>query len=92
MTNDEKLELMAEIDPEMLLMPGYEDALIGVMTRCAQVPIAIYDVEKIIECLIREGLSYEEAAEHLSYNMEGGWVGKYTPGFLRQFDDEAHWP
>ena len=78
-----KRELLSEIDPEMLLMPGYDDALVGWVSRCAQPPIAIYDYDTLVECVMRDGCTEEEAHEHIAFNIEGAWVGDYTPGILR---------
>ena len=82
-----KKEHLKDIDPEILLIPGYDDALVGVVSRCAQAPIAIYDYDLLVECVMRDGCTEEEAHEHIAYNIEGAWVGEYTPGILHSLID-----
>jgi len=68
----------------MLLADGFDDALLGVGMRCGQRDVAVYDLSKIIDILMkRDGLSEEEAWEHADFNILGGWVGEETPMFVR---------
>ena len=68
-----------------LLADGFEDAVLGVVHRCGQVPVVVYDRA---ECLLilqrRDGMSYADAEEHFSFNVEGAWVGQGTPAFLER--------
>jgi hypothetical protein len=74
---------LAEIDPEILLADGFEDAFLGVGWRCAQVPIAVYDRDMCVEVLMkRDGMSYEDAEEFFDFNVMGAWVGERTPMFV----------
>ena len=45
----------------------YDNALIGISNNS----MAIYDYEKMIECLVREGATYEEAMDDIDYNVIG---------------------
>jgi hypothetical protein len=36
-----------------------------------------------------DGMDYETAMEHFSFNVSGGWVGDSTPFFLDDFDVEV---
>lgn len=68
------------IDPEIMLMDGFDDAIIGLTQRMNEPNIAVYSWEKIIEILInRDGLDIEEAIEHTEYNILGAWMGDRTP-------------
>jgi hypothetical protein len=79
------LEWAAQVDEEILLADGFEDAFIGVAERSSQHPLAVYDAGKCIEILVeRDGMSYEEAEEFFSFNVTGAWAGEYTPLFLWQ--------
>lgn len=72
---------------DVLFADGFDEALLGVIRRPGQKPIAIYDTETCIEILIvRDGLSMEEAIEYFEYNVSGAWVGEGTPGFLEQVE------
>lgn len=83
-----KRERLAELDPEILLADGFEDALVGYAERACSDVVAVYDREKCIECLIAEGCSREDAIEHFEFNVVGSYVGKKTPIFLTTFESE----
>lgn len=51
--------------------PDYAEALVG-WTNDGR---AVYDREKCIEHLMKDGASWEEAEEFFSYNTEGSLVG-----------------
>jgi hypothetical protein len=75
-------EWLGEIDPEMLLADGLEDALIGYVERFGQPALALYDRDKCIEILMtRDGMDYEGAVEFFEFNTLGAWVGEHTPVF-----------
>jgi hypothetical protein len=63
-------------DEELLFVDGFDAAIIGIDTVNYRV---VYNIEIIIEVLIAEGMSYEDALEHFSYNIEGAYVGEKTP-------------
>jgi hypothetical protein len=68
-------------DEEVLLADGFESAFIGVARQFGQ-PMAVYDRKKCLSCLVKQGMSQEEAEEYFSFNTEGAWVGAGTPAFL----------
>ena len=59
----------------------FNEAVVGVLVRCGQPNIIVYDQEKIIEILMKD-MGEEAAVEHFEFNIQGAWVGDYTPGFL----------
>lgn len=63
-------------DEELLFVDGFDAAIIGIDTVSYRV---VYNKEIMIEVLIAEGMSYEDALEHFSYNIEGAYVGEKTP-------------
>lgn len=63
-------------DEELLFVDGFDQAIIGIDTVSYRV---VYNKEIMIEVLIAEGMSYEDALEHFSYNIEGAYVGEKTP-------------
>ena len=87
-------EQIAEVNPEALCLDGldgnlsvFDDAIIGVASRCAMAPVVVYDEEKIIGILVLQyDMSEEEAWEWYDYNMAGAYVGEGTPLFLKRFD------
>jgi hypothetical protein len=63
-------------EEELLFVDGFDAAIIGIDTVSFRV---VYNKEIMIEVLIAEGMSYEDALEHFSYNIEGAYVGEKTP-------------
>jgi hypothetical protein len=47
--------------------PSYADAYVGVTTD----GIAIYDYDRMVECLMKDGMNEEEAIEWIDYNCVG---------------------
>lgn len=88
---------IAEINPEALLLDGFDEAIIGMAERINLGPIIAYDVEKIIEILasdmevqeddLENGQSIEDlkismAHEYFYFNIQGAWMGDNTPIFI----------
>lgn len=72
---------LAEDYPDLLFCDGFDAALVGVCYRFGQEPVALYDRCKIIEILMRDGLTEDEADEHFEFNIIGAYVGEHTPAF-----------
>lgn len=85
MTN-EVSEFALTCSEEAVLYDGLEDAFIGMSLRFGQEPIACYDFDKVIEILMKDGISEEEAVEHFDFNIIGGWVGDQTPCFMKPYN------
>jgi len=76
---EQLLESIAEFNPEALLADGLEDAIVGYDTKGR----VIYSVGSIIYILVeRDGMSYEDASEHFSFNIECAYVGEHTPIYM----------
>ena len=52
-------------------------------------PIAVYNQELVMEILMADGDSEEDALEHFGYNVQGSYVGERTPIFLTHVNDGA---
>lgn len=83
-----KIECIRELFPEVMVMDGYDDCILGVIERIGMDPIVCYDKQMVLMQLQCEGSSYEEAVEWYEYNMVGAWVGDATPCFLNTLDSE----
>ena len=86
-----------EINPEALLLDGFDKATIGICERINLGPVVAYDIEKILKILCKEhGMTYEDAMEYYNFNIAGAWMGDFTPVFVEvyegtgevNFDDE----
>ena len=76
---EQLLESIVEFNPEALLADGLEGAIMGYDTKGR----VIYSVGSIIDILIeRDGMSYEDASEYFSFNIECAYVGEHTPIYM----------
>ena len=97
MNKAEIVELVNEgyADEGIVLFDGLENAFLGIATRFEPVIevdgkahggqhryFAVYSYSKILEGLMKENLTSDEAEEHISYNIEGAYVGESTPAVL----------
>ena len=72
-------------DNECLLAAGYESALIGITEGSN--PVAVYDTDLCIKCLMEEDdMSEEEAVDFFYYNTAGSYVGEKTPIYIRRYE------
>lgn len=80
---------IAEYNEEALLIDGYDEAIIGIASRCGSNAVVAYDSDKIIQILIeRDGMDEEEAVEFFEFNIAGAYVGENTPMLIQIFEDE----
>lgn len=81
-------EEIAKINPEALLLDGFDEAIIGMAERINLGPVVAYDVEKILEIMIeRDGMSYEESIEFFDFNIKGAWMGDFTPIYITKLEN-----
>ena len=70
-------------DRDVLKMDGYDDCVVGMVSRFGIDGILCYDMEKVIAKLMKNGIpSREEAIEFFSVNQIGAWMGDKTPCFI----------
>ena len=74
-----------EINPEALVMDGFDDCIVGMVERCGQAPIVCYDRGKVLSKMELDGCSREDSEEFFYFNQIGAWVGDGTPCFLSKF-------
>jgi hypothetical protein len=78
------MKRLKEEYPDVMTMDGYDDAIIGVVERIG-LEVVCYDLDKVIEILMKQGMNEEDAWEWYQFNMVGSWVGDKTPVFLQRF-------
>jgi len=61
-----------------LTADGFDEAIIGVTTK----GLVVYDYDKCVEVLMKEGMEEIEAVEHLEFNVVGAYMGEGTPIFI----------
>jgi hypothetical protein len=78
--NQRVRENIAEINEELLIADGFDDAIIGVSEDGNHV---VYDSGKMVGILVeRDGMTYEEAREFLEFNTFCAYVGEHTPQYV----------
>ena len=63
---------------ETLKADGFDDAIIGIDSKQRMV----YSIEKILQILQEDDMTQEDALEHFYYNIDGSYVGDYTPIYI----------
>lgn len=77
-----KLKQILELYPDdtFVIADGFDDAIIGVDDNNLKI---VYDIDEVINILIRDGMEADEAIEYYEYNIAGAYVGENTPSFIR---------
>ena len=70
------------LDDDALIWDGCDDAIIGVARRCSEKGLLVYDYELLLSHFINDGMTEEEAAEWIDYNIASAWIGEQTPLLL----------
>ena len=73
---------LAELNPDAVRFTNFDDALVGMVAVYPNPPIAVYDRNRCLEVLTRDGMTPDEADEFFSYNTETGYFGVGTPAIL----------
>ena len=79
---DAVIELVGLSDQNALFADGYDDAIIGV--ELDYEPRVVYDQNKIIDILMADGMTDEEAQVFFDFNIAGSYVGKQTPIYVQK--------
>lgn len=74
-------------EEEILIFDGFDEAFIGIGYQFHKA-IACYDEEKIIEILMSDGMTYEEALEYFEFNIAGSWLGDRTPVIIDRIQED----
>lgn len=83
----EFLDTLSEMSPEALKFDGFDAAIVGYVERLGSNPRLVLSRSKCLDILISEGMTPEDAQEHLEFNVIGSWVGEGTPFFLTTIDE-----
>lgn len=78
--------LAEESGLELMVMNGYDDCIVGVVEAFGGKFSVLYDRSKVIDKLMADGMSFEEATEFHEFNQIGAYVGEHTPLFLDRID------
>jgi hypothetical protein len=78
MTRDQ----IADINPDLLVMDGFDDCILGICDRFGGDQFVVYDYAKVIAKLESMGMTHDEAVEYHEFNQLGAYVGDHTPAFM----------
>lgn len=82
------VEKIREGWPELLLMDGFDDCIVGVASQFHNTAVA-YDEDQVIQKLMdQRGMDKIEAIEYMEYNQKGAWVGESTPIFVKDMRND----
>lgn len=86
MTFDDKKERIVELNLDVLLADGFEDALVGVAIQFDSFQ-ALYDKRLCLKILMeRDGMTESEAEKFFVFSVIGAWMGPHTPIFATFFE------
>jgi len=67
-------------DEELLMVDGFDEAVIGVEALKMRL---VYDINKMRTILVeRDKMTFEEAMDFLDHNVLGTYVGEQTPLYV----------
>jgi hypothetical protein len=89
-----KFDALIEVNPDAMLADGFEEAYRGYVDRWeadgSRGAVAVYSRNECIDILItRDEMSWEDAEDHFCFNVEGAYVGPFTPLFLVEPEDDV---
>ena len=71
---------LADLDEEIVLLDGFDAAIIGFAERAGQPILPVYDREKCISVLMeRDGMDREDAEAFFEEQVVEAWFGDRTP-------------
>jgi hypothetical protein len=66
---------------QTLKADGFDEAIIGINFN-DEIPVIVYDKQKMIEILMEQGETLDDAIDYLEYNTWCSYVGKGTPLYI----------
>lgn len=79
----ELTDILDNLDDEVVILDGFDDCVVGTTTNLARKEVLVYSVTRIVSKLIdTDDMSFDEALEHFYFNIEGAYLGVYSPVFM----------
>lgn len=71
-------------DDDLLFMDPdrFDAAIVGYVEGIGREDVVCYDKDKVLEILMEDGMTWEEAGEYYNFNILGAYMGEKTPMFL----------
>jgi len=80
--NQVRERISEDYGEDILMMDGFDEAVIGIIETFQGDLCVTYEVDKVLEILMAQGMSGEEAREYFYFNQKGAYLGPGTPLFL----------
>ena len=85
----EYVDIVGNTGDIMTMNGGYNDCIVGVISKFGGEQVVAYDIEKVLTRLReRDGMSEIEAIEFFEFNMLGAWMGDHTPMFIATLEEQ----
>lgn len=75
-------------DEGLLVADNFESAILGTEQSFNSPTRVVYSVEKCLEVLESQGMTWEEAIEYFEFNCRGAYVGEKTPVWVDAWVNE----
>ena len=80
------LENLIEKEPDLLQyavkFDDLDECIVGYGNQYTSPPLLIYSYDLMVEHFMKDGCTYDEACEYISYNIECLWCDEGTPVIL----------
>ena len=80
MTRAELDAFADDLDLDLIVADGFDDCILGVAERFNET-FVLYDYKKVIEKLMSDGMSVDEAEEYYEFNIAGAFIER-GPAFV----------
>lgn len=87
MNRNEIDEYLKGIGETAVLADGFDSAFLGFSHRMNEPITAVYSLKIILDTLVEDGMSYDEALEYADFNILGAWIGPQTPIYVVEIDE-----
>lgn len=79
------LKNLKELNPKAIFFVGMGAALVGFGSQHTKNAVAIYSAKKMVDTLIKNGASVEDALDDFQFTFECFWAGENTPMIMIDF-------
>jgi hypothetical protein len=74
--------IIAKVHPDLIVIDGFDDCIVGTAERFGSELFAVYDLSKILAKLESQGMTEDEAMDFYCQNQLGSYLGDRTPAFM----------
>lgn len=68
---------------------GLDEAIVGLGTQANGEMLIVYSYEKMLDIFMADGMTEEEAEEHIDFNVAGLNIGESTPFIMHEMNSKA---